>query len=290
MLDDVMEELGDWMHDLLAGMVVQNLTTVYDYANQKVGTIAGNVSKSPQDWNAGIYSLIKNLSESVMMPVAGVIITYVLCYELISLLMDKNNLHEVDTWMFFKYFLKTWIAVMVVSHTMDLTMAIFEIGRRVVQSAGGVIESSAALDTDQLVATLERKMAEMDPGELAMLTVETVIVSVGMRIMTMLITIILYVRMVQIYLYISVAPVPFATLTNREWGQIGTNYLRGLFALAFQGFFIMVCVGVYSILVARIHLAKNIHTALFELASYMVILVFSLLRTEQLSRSVFSAH
>ena len=290
MLDGVIEEIEKWMHDLLTGMVTANMSTMYEDVNAQVGTIAGEVGKTPQGWNGSIYSLIHSLSDSVMMPIAGVIITYVLCYELISMLTEKNNMHDIDTWMFFKYLIKAWIAVYLVSHTLDITLAIFDLGRRAVSVAAGTISGSAVIDVSSLVSVMEEKMEDMELGELVALVIETFIISFGMKLLSVLITVILYVRMTEIYLYISVAPIPFATFSNREWGSIGNNYLRGLFALAFQGFFIMVCVGIYAVLVSTIHMADNVHSALFGVAAYTVILCLSLMRTGSLSKSIFNAH
>ncbi|MBR1633622.1 MAG: hypothetical protein IJ682_01015 [Lachnospiraceae bacterium] len=290
MLDGVIEEIEKWMHGLLAGMVTANMSTMYEDVNTQVGTIAGEVGKTPQGWNGSIYNLIHGLSDSVMLPIAGVIITYVLCYELISMLTEKNNMHDIDTWMFFKYLIKAWIAVYLVSHTLDITLAVFDLGKRAVSSAAGTVSGTAVIDVSSLLSLMEEKMADMELGELAALVIETFIISFGMKLLSVLITVILYVRMVEIYLYISVAPIPFATFSNREWGQIGSNYLRGLFALAFQGFFIMVCVGIYAVLAGTIHMADNIHSALFGVAAYTVILCFSLMRTGSLSKSIFNAH
>ena len=290
MLDGVIEEIEKWLHELLTSMVLSNMSTMYEDVNEKVGTIAGEVAKTPQGWNGGIYSLIHGMSDSVMMPIAGVIITYVLCYELISMLTERNNMHDIDTWMFFKYLIKAWIAVYMVAHTFDIVLAIFDLGKRAVTAAAGSISGAADIDVSALLASMEEKMLDMEMGELAALVIETTIISFGMKLLSVMITVILYVRMVEIFLYISVAPIPFATFSNREWDSIGNNYLRGLFSLAFQGFFIMVCVGIYSVLVSAVHLADNIHSALFGVAAYTVILCFSLMRTGSLSKSIFGAH
>ncbi len=289
MLDGVIEAIEKWLRELLTEMATANMETMYGDVNTKVSTITTEVGQTPAGWNAGVFNMIKGLSDSVMMPVAGVIITYVLCYELISMLTEKNNMQEIDTWMFFKYLIKSWIAIYLVSHTFDITLAIFEVGKSIVGSAAGVISSSTTINTTEIVALMTEKMEAMEIGELAGLVVETGILSFGMKIISILITCILYVRMVEIYLYLSVAPIPFATFSNREWGQIGNNYLRAIFALAFQGFFIMICVGIYAVLVSNIHLADSIHSALFGLATYTVILCFSLMRTSGISKSIFHA-
>ena len=221
---------------------------------------------------------------------AGMIITFVLCYELISMLTEKNNMHDIDTWMFFKYFFKMWVAVWIVSHTFTITMAVFDVGQSVVSRAAGVISSDTTINIDTMISTMETAMESMEIGELVILALETMLVSLCMKIISVFITVILYGRMIEIYLYSSVGAIPFATMSNREWGQIGNNYLRGLFALAFQGFFMMVCVGIYAVLVANIQMSDNIHSALFGVMAYTVILCFSLMKTGNFARSIFNAH
>lgn len=289
-MDRIFEAIEEWMRNLLTGMVSSNLTTMYTDVNEKAGQIAAQVGQTPQGWNGSIYSMIQNLSESVIVPIAGMIITFVLCYELISMLTEKNNMHDIDTWMFFKYFFKMWVAVWIVSHTFTITMAVFDVGQSVVSRAAGVISSDTAINIDTMISTMETAMESMEIGELVILALETMLVSLCMKIISVFITVILYGRMIEIYLYSSVGAIPFATMSNREWGQIGNNYLRGLFALAFQGFFMMVCVGIYAVLVANIQMSDNIHSALFGVMAYTVILCFSLMKTGNFARSIFNAH
>lgn len=289
-MDRIFEAIEEWMRNLLTGMVSSNLTTMYADVNEKTGQIAAQVGQTPQGWNGSIYSMIQNLSESVIVPIAGMIITFVLCYELISMLTEKNNMHDIDTWMFFKYFFKMWVAVWIVSHTFTITMAVFDVGQSVVSRAAGVIGSDTAINIDTMISTMETAMESMEIGELVILALETMLVSLCMKIISVFITVILYGRMIEIYLYSSVGAIPFATMSNREWGQIGNNYLRGLFALAFQGFFMMVCVGIYAVLVANIQMSDNIHSALFGVMAYTVILCFSLMKTGNFARSIFNAH
>ncbi|MFR2922709.1 MAG: VirB6/TrbL-like conjugal transfer protein, CD1112 family [Blautia massiliensis (ex Durand et al. 2017)] len=290
MFDSIIEAIENWMRDLLTGMVTSNLTTMFTDVNEKTGEIASQVGQTPQGWNGSIFSLIQNLSNSVIIPIAGMIITFVLCYELITMLTEKNNMHEIDTWMFFKYFFKMWVAVWMVSNTFTITMAVFDVGQHVVNAAGGVISSQTAINVDTMLDAMETAMESMNVGELVILALESMLVSLCMKIMSVLITVILYGRMIEIYLYSSIAPIPFATMSNREWGQVGNNYLRGLLALGFQGFFMMVCVGIYAVLVSTIEISDNMHSALFGVAAYTVILCFSLMKTSSLSKSIFSAH
>ncbi len=290
MFDNIFEAIEEWMRELLTGMVTSNLTTMFTDVNEKTGEIATQVGRTPQGWNGSIFSMVQNLSTSVIMPIAGMIITFVLCYELVSMLTEKNNMHEIDTWMFFKYFFKMWVAVYLVSNTFTIAMAVFDVGQHVVSAAGGVIQAQTAINIDSMIEAMETAMESMEIGELVVLALETMLVSLGMKIMSVVIMVVLYGRMIEIYLYTSVAPIPFATFSNREWGQIGNNYFCGLLALGFQGFFMMVCVGIYSVMVSTIQISDNMHSALFGVAAYTVTLCFSLMKTANLSRAIFNAH
>ena len=287
----IIDKITEFIKEMLQGWVLSNLETMFTDVNEKVGTIAGEVSKTPSTWNSGIFDMIKTLSDNVIVPIAGMIISFVLIYELITMVIDKNNMHDFDTSLFFRFLLKACIAVSLLSQTFDIVMAVFDVGNHVVMQAAGVISGSTSLDVQSTLITMfNNQLDTMGIGELIGLGMETMIVSLGMKIMSVLITVILYGRMIEIYLYVSVAPIPAATVTNREWGSVGTNYLKGLIALAFQGFFIMVCVAIYAVLVAGVAVADNLHTALWSVAAYTVILCFSLFKTGSLSKSIFNAH
>ena len=290
-MGSIIDKITEFIKEMLQGWVLSNIETMFTDVNEKVGTIAGEVSKTPSTWNSGIFDMIKTLSDNVIVPIAGMIISFVLIYELITMVIDKNNMHDFDTSLFFRFLLKACIAVSLLSQTFDIVMAVFDVGNHVVMQAAGVISGSTSLDVQTtLVNMFNSQLENMGIGELIGLGMETMIVSLGMKIMSVLITVILYGRMIEIYLYVSVAPIPAATVTNREWGSVGTNYLKGLIALAFQGFFIMVCVAIYAVLVASVAVADNLHTALWSVAAYTVILCFSLFKTGSLSKSIFNAH
>ena len=290
MLDSLLQAIEDWIRELFTGMVNANLTTMFTDVNEKTSEIAAQVGQTPQGWNGSVFSMIQGLSNNVIVPIAGIIITMVLCYELITMLTERNNLHDVDTWMFFKYFVKMWIAVYLVSNTFTIVMAVFDVGQSVVSSAAGYISGTTAIDVQSMIGTVDTAMEAMEIPELMMLALETALASLCMKILSILIMVILYGRMIEIYLYSSVAPIPFATMSNREWGQIGTNYFRGLLALGFQGFLMMVCVGIYAVLISTMNITDHIHMALFEIAAYTVILCYSLLKTSSLAKSIFNAH
>jgi len=217
---------------MLIGWIESNLTNMFTDVNEKVGTIAAEVGQTPSGWNGGVYQMIRGLSENVIVPIAGIIITFVLCYELISMITEKNNLHDMDTWMFFKWFFKAAVAIYLVTHTFDIVMAVFDIGQNVVSGAAGVIHGNTSIDIDSTIAQMRTGMENMGVGELLGLSIETLLISLCLKIMAILITVILYGRMIEIYCTVSIAPIPIATMSNREWGSIGTNYLKGLFALA----------------------------------------------------------
>lgn len=287
---DLFEKIEEAIRELLTNFVSSNLTTMFTDVNDKTGTIAAEVGQTPQAWNSSIFNMIESLSNSVIIPIAGMIITFVLCYELISMVTERNNMHEIDTWMFFKWVFKSFIAVYLVTNTFNITMAIFDVGQHLVNSAAGVLGGSTTIDIASTITEMETAMESMELGELLQLSLETMLVSMCMKIISILITVVLYGRMIEIYLYTSVAPIPFATMTNREWGQIGNNYARGLLALGFQGFFIIVIVGIYCVLVNSMTVAADIHSALFSIAAYTVILCFALFKTGGISKSIFNAH
>ena len=287
----IIEKITEFIKDMLKGWILSNLDSMFTDVNDKVGTIAGEVGMTPSAWNAGIFGMVQTLSENVVIPIAGMIISFVLIYELISMVIDKNNMHDFDTGLFFRFLGKACIAVILVSKTFDIVMAVFDVGSYVVAQAVGSISGSTSIDVEAaLVSMLNSQIDTMEIGELIRLGLETMIISLCMKIMSVLITVIMYGRMIEIYLYVSVAPIPAATVTNREWGSIGTNYLKGLVALAFQGFFIMVCVAIYAVLASGITVAADLHSALWSVGAYTVILCFSLFKTGSVSKSIFNAH
>jgi len=288
-MSSIRDAIEAWVKEILIAVIEANLSRMFGDVNDRVGEIATQVGQTPQGWNAGIFSMMQSLSQSVVLPIAGIVITYVLTIELITMVMEKNSFHDnVDTFMFFKYVFKAAAAVLIVSHTFDITMGIFDVAQHVISQAAGVISGQTAVDIDAAIAAM--KLEDYGVGELLLLIVETFLVSFCLRIMGIVITVILYGRMIEIYLTCSVAPIPMATITHKEWGQMGNNYLRGLMALGFQGFFLMLCVGIYAVLVNSMVVSDNVHTAIFSVAAYTVMLCFAMLKTGSLAKSVFNAH
>lgn len=231
-MEGLFDKLTDWIKELLIGMIEGNLTNMFSDVNEKVGTIATEVGRTPQSWNSDVFSMIKNLSETVIIPIAGLVITFVLCYELISILIDRNNLHDIDTWMFFKWVFKAFVAITIVTNTFDIVMATFDVGQHMVSNAAGVISSDTNIDITSSIVSMVEGLEELGIAELIAISLETTIVRFCMDALSIVITVILYGRMIEIYLVSSMAAIPLATMANKEWGQVGNNYFRGLFALA----------------------------------------------------------
>ena len=287
---NILDQIGEWIKEFLIRCITDNLSGLFDQVNEAVGNVAVDVAKAPQDWNSSVFSMIQALSDNVIIPIAGVILTFVLCYELISMIIDKNNMHDFDTFLLYKWIFKVFVAVYLVTHTFDITMAVFEVGQKVVQQSAGLIGTNTAIDFDTVAGGLLSQLDAMENDELFGLMVESLLIRITTPILSVCIMLVLVGRMVEIYIYCSVGAIPFATMTNREWGQMGNNYLRGLVALGLQGFFIMVCVAIYSVLVSNIEGAANLHTAIWSCAGYTLLLCFSLFKTSSISRSIFNAH
>ena len=290
MLDFILDPINEFIRDMLKGWIEDNLSDLFVQLNNNVAGVTIEVSQTPSTWNGSVFSIVQNLSETVIVPIAAVIITYVLCYELISMLIDRNNMHDFDTALFLKYIFKAGIAVFLLSKTSDIVMAMFDLGSQMTLNAGAAIYHEAGIpDIASDVIAIHARLDAMTTGELWSFVFETMFAKLIIRIMSVLITVIMYGRMIEIYLYVSCAPIPFATLGNKEWGSIGTNYIKSIFALALQGFFIMVCVGIYAALVSGLVVAEDLSAAVWQLMAHTVVLCFSLFKTGSLAKSIMAA-
>ena len=286
----IWDSITDWLKEVLVSGIVSNLSGMFDSTNEQIGEIAGQVGLTPQAWNSGIFNMIQNLSNNVILPLAGAILAIVMTLELIQLITDRNNLNDVDTWMFFKWVFKSAAAVLIVSNTWTIVMGIFDAAQSVVNGAAGVMIGNTSIDISSVVTDLEGRLMEMDVGPLLGLWFQSLFVGICTWAITICIFIVIYGRMIEVYLVTSVAPIPMATMANREWGQMGQNYLRTLLALGFQAFLIMVCVAIYSVLVQNISVSGDISNAIWTCMGYTVLLCFCLFKTGSIARSIFSAH
>jgi len=288
-LATVLQQIEDWLRGLLVSGIMDSLGGVFDAMNQQVGEVAAEVGSTPAAFSPGVFSMIRSVSDSVILPIAGMILTFVCCYELIQMIVSMNNMSNFESWIFFKWLFKTCIAVLIVSNTWNITMAVFDVAQYVIRNASGVISGSTAVDAIAM-QTMQTTLEGMEVGELIGIYLQSFLISIGMWIMSRLIFVIVYGRMIEIYLVTSMAPIPMATLTNREQGQVGQNYLRSLFALGFQGFLIMICVGIYAVLIQSISFSSDIIASIWGVLGYTILLCFTLFKTGSLAKSVFSAH
>ena len=290
-LDLIWQKFTDWLKEILIGGITDALSGLFDTVNTRVGEIAGQVGATPQGWNGGIYNMIRSLSDNVILPIAGVILAIVMTMELIQIITDKNNMHgEVDTWFIFKWVFKTACAVLIVSNTWNIVMGVFDVAQSVVNNASGVVVGNVSLDLASSLADLEARLNEMEVWSLLGLWLQATIVKLTMNALNICIFIIVYGRMIEIYLVPSIAPIPMATAMNRERGQMGQNYLRSLFALGVQGFLIIICVAIYAVLVQNMIVDTNISTAIWSCMGYTVLLCFTLFKTGSLAKSLFNSH
>jgi len=284
----IFDKIEEFFKELLLGGIQANLESMFLDINNQVGKVATDVGQTPMGWNGEVFNFIKSINDSVIIPIAGLIITAVLCIELINMVMQKNNMHDTDTFEFFKYIIKMWIAVWLVSHAFEFSMAVFDVAQHMVNKAAGVINTSATVSGDQIVAMMDT-LKEKGLGELVMILFETSLIKVAIQGISIVIMLVVYGRMFEIYVYSSVSAIPFATMGNKEWGQIGTNYIKGLFALGLQGLFLMVCLGIYAVLVKTIKIT-DIHTSTMTILGYAVLLGLMMLKSGTLAKSVLNAH
>ena len=288
-MEGILEQITNWLKEMLVGGIMDNLSGMFDSVNQQVGEIAVEVGMTPEAFSPGVFSMIRNVSESVIIPIAGLILTFIACYELIQMIIDHNNLNNFETWIFFKWIFKTFVAVMQITNTVNITMAVFDIANHVIEASGGIIVGDTAIDPGTLDA-LEETLMEMEVGPLLGLFLQSLIVQITMSVLSIVIFIIVYGRMIEIYLMTSLAPIPLSTFGNREQSQVGQNYLRSLFALGFQGFLIMICVGIYAVLISELALSDDIIMSIWGIMGYTVLLCFTLFKTGSLAKSIFNAH
>lgn len=288
-MDSILQQITDWLKEMLIGATMGNLSGMFESVNNQVGEIATSVGRTPESFSPEIFAMVRNISESVIIPIAGLILTFIACYELIQLIIDHNNLANFETWIFFKWIFKTFVAVMLITNTFNITMAVFDVAQHVINASGGIIAGDTAIDASGLEA-LEETLQGMDLGPLIGLLLQSFVVQITMYALSIIIFIIVYGRMIEIYLMVSLAPIPFATFANREQNQLGQNYLRSLLALGFQGFLILVCVAIYAVLVQSVAFSDDIIADIWGVMGYTVLLCFTLFKTGTLAKSVFNAH
>lgn len=286
----IWDKITEWLKNLLISGILSNLSGLFDSINGQVSDIAAQIGATPQAWNGSIFNMIRNLSENVVVPIAGIILTFVMCVELIQMIIDRNNMHDFDTFIFFKWIFKTFAAVMIVTNTWNIVMSVFDVAQHVVNQASGIILSDTAIDLQRFVTDLEADLQLMEIGPLFGLWFQSMLMGIVTWVLTVCIFIAVYGRMIEVYMVTSIAPIPMASMINHEWGQMGQNYLRSLFALGFQAFLMMLCVAIYAVLVQGISVSGNVTSAIWTCVGYTVLLCFTLVKTSSVSKAVFNAH
>ena len=286
----ILDWLEEWFKGVLIDGITSNLTGLFDTVNTKVGEIAADVGATPQGWNSGVFNMLRNLSETVIVPIAGAILALIMCYELIQLIAERNNMHDMDSWMLFRWVFKSAAAIILVSNTWNIVMGVFDLTQSVVNQSAGVIIGNTSIDITSVVTDLDNRLSAMDIGGLLGLWFQSLFVGLTMNILSICIMLVVYGRMIEIYLVTSLGPIPLATIGNSEWRGMGQGYLKSLFALGFQAFLIMVVTGIYAVLVQSIALSADVSGAIWGCMGYTVLLCFCLFKTGSIAKAVFAAH
>ena len=289
-MDFLWASITDWLRDVLVSGILSNLSGMFDGVNEKIGDIAGQVGATPQAWNSSIFNMVHSLSETVILPIAGVMLAFIMTLELIQMVTERNSQHDVDSWMFFRWIFMTACAILIVSNTWNIVMGAFDAAQEVVSRSAGVITGDASIDLTAVIPDMEAQLRAMELGPLLGLWFQSMFIGITMWALTICIFIITYGRMIEVYLVTSVAPIPMAAMLGKEFGGMGQNYLKSLFALGFQAFLIMVCVAIYAILVQSIAVSGDISKAIWTCMGYTVLLCFTLFKTGSLAKAVFQAH
>ena len=286
----ILDWLEEWFKGVLIDGITSNLTGLFDTVNGKVGEIAADVGATPQDWNSGMFNMLRSLSETVIVPIAGAILALIMCYELIQLIAERNSMHDMDSWMLFRWVFKSAAAVLLVANTWNIVMGVFDLTQSVVNQSAGVIIGNTSIDITAVVTDLENRLSDMDIGGLLGLWFQSLFVGLTMNILSICIMLVVYGRLIEIYLVTSLGPIPLATIGNSEWRGMGQGYLKSLFALGFQAFLIMVVTGIYAVLIQNIALDGDVSGAIWGCMGYTVLLCFCLFKTGSIAKAVFAAH
>ena len=286
----LIDAINDWFRGILIDANMNSFESMFATVNTQVADVSAQIGQTPQGWNNNIFEMVRGLSETVVLPIAGIILTFVLCYELIQLVLEKNNLQDFETFNIYKWIVKTFIAVFILTNTWNIVMGIFDIAQHVVNQSAGIISGDLAFGSPDMMEALLAGLEEMTTGGLIGLFFQVQIVSLLMPILGIIATIVVWGRMLEIYLVTSIAPIPLSTLINREWGQVGNNYLKSLFALAFQGFLIMICIAIYAVLVANFAVLGDMSSTIWSILAYTALLCFMLIKSGGIAKSVFSAN
>ena len=288
-METVLKAISDWIKSLLTAAIMSNLSGLFDDVNTQVGGIAQQVGTKPSSFEPRVFAMIEALSRNVVLPIAGIILTFIACYELIEMITQHNNMAQFEPALLMKWIFKTAISVWMISNTFDIIMAVFDVTQQVVANSSGIISGNTRVN-DIGLSMLQSSMMQMDVGPLFGLFLQSFFIGITMRILSIVIFVIVYGRMIEIYMMVSLAPVPMATWGNHEQSLVGQNYLRSLFALGFQGFLILICVAIYAVLLQNVAISGDAINSIWSIVGYTVLLCFTLFKTGSVARSILGAH
>ena len=269
-METVLKAISDWIKSLLTAAIMSNLSGLFDDVNTQVGSIAQQVGTKPSSFEPRVFAMIEALSRNVILPVAGIILTFIACYELIQLVTEHNNMAQFEPALLMKWIFKTAISVWFISNTFNIVMAVFDVTQQVVANSSS--------------------MMSLDVGPLFGLFLQSFFIGITMRILSIIIFVIVYGRIIEIYMMVSLAPVPMATWGNHEQSHVGQNYLKSLFALGFQGFLILICVAIYAVLIQNVVISGDAINSIWSIVGYTVLLCFTLFKTSAVAKSILGAH
>ena len=288
-METVLKAISDWIKSLLTAAIMSNLSGLFDDVNTQVGNIAQQVGTKPSNFEPRVFAMIEALSRNVVLPIAGVILTFIACYELIEMITQHNNMAQFEPALLMKWIFKTAISVWMISNTFDIIMAVFDVTQQVVANSSGIISGNTRVN-DIGLSMLQSSMMQMDVGPLFGLFLQSFFIGITMHILSIVIFVIVYGRMIEIYMMVSLAPVPMATWGNHEQSHVGQNHLRSLFALGFQGFLILICVAIYAVLLQNVAISGDAINSIWSIVGYTVLLCFSLFKTSSVAKTLLGAH
>lgn len=281
---------------MLIESIMSQLEGMFDTTNEMIGDIAGLVGETPMDWNAGIFNMVVQIADNAILPVAGVILAGVLTYELVQILIERNNNTDFDIVVIYKWLFKAAICVTLLTSVFAIVGGIFEIAQAAILEAGVAIVAADPLSAgslDDVRAVLENETLH-SIGSLMAIAIQMFMLPFIFHLMRIVIWVVILGRFVEIYLAIAIAPIPFATFANREWASIGQNYVKTLAAYGLQGMLIMICVGIYAVLMGDFTAALadptvGFMSAIWMALGYGVLLCFAILKVPGLAKSLLGA-
>ncbi len=302
-MDFVFERLDLWIKGILADTVCSNLRSMMETIQTLTVGLDSELALSPDSYNADMWSMLQNVIDSAIVPVASLVLTAIMCLELISWLNEQNNMRTTGDIMaqFVKFIVRLFIGVLLVQKSYDITLWVFRLSNFVIFNAIGTINTSISADilSGSSLEAIKETLVTLEIGDLLTIIGVSFLASLATVIIQAAAWIVILGRVIQIYMYCSVGAIPYATLTHKETSGIGKNYLLNLAALGFQGFFMLIAIAMYGYLIndAISKLDPGDLVSPMGFISFVLkllccggALLFTLIGSKSLSKSIFNAH